>query len=215
MRDFSFPCHMQQGKEVFYLLKTENSAVRHGGIALFGNLRVMVIAALLAALSIVLGKYLAINLSQTVRVSFENLSIIMAGLLFGPIIGGVVGAVADLVGCVLVGYAINPIITAGAVLIGVISGLLGMCVLSRGAEKLGTWRIFLPVYAAHIVGSMVVKTIGMMVYYGTPPEIFYVRVPLYLAIALPEGYLLMLLFRSKTFTGELNRIISKKKRGSK
>jgi hypothetical protein len=24
MRDFSFPCHMQQGKEVFYLLKTEN-----------------------------------------------------------------------------------------------------------------------------------------------------------------------------------------------
>jgi hypothetical protein len=116
---------------------------------------------------------------------------------------------------VLVGYAINPIITAGAVLIGVISGLLGMCILSRGAEKLGTWRIFLPVYAAHIVGSMVVKTIGMMVYYGTPPEIFYVRVPLYLAIALPEGYLLILLFRSKTFTGELNRIISKKKRGSK
>ena len=189
--------------------------MRSGGLALFGNLRVMVIAALLAALSIVLGKYLAINLSQTVRISFENLSIILAGLLFGPLIGGVVGAVADLVGCVLVGYAINPIITAGAVLIGVIAGVVGMGITARGAEKLGTWRILLPVCAAHIVGSMVVKTIGMMVYYGTPAEIFYVRVPLYLAIALAEGYLMMLLFRSKTFTGELHRIIYKKKKVSK
>ena len=192
-----------------------SSVMRSGGLALFGNLRVMVIAALLAALSIVLGKYLAINVSQTVRISFENLSIILAGLLFGPLIGGVVGAVADLVGCVLVGYAINPIITAGAVLIGVISGVVGLCITARGAEKLGTWRIFVPVCAAHIVGSMVVKTIGMMVYYGTPAEIFYVRVPLYFAIALAEGYLMLLLFRSKTFTGELHRIIYKKKKVSK
>ena len=152
---------------------------------------------------------------ETVRISFENLSIILAGLLFGPLIGGVVGAVADLVGCVLVGYAINPIITAGAVLIGVISGVVGLCITARGAEKLGTWRIFVPVCAAHIVGSMAVKTIGMMVYYGTPAEIFYVRVPLYFAIALAEGYLMLLLFRSKTFTGELHRIIHKKKKVSK
>ena len=192
-----------------------HSSAHAGSLALFGSLRIMVIAALLSALSIVLGKYLAINLSQTVRVSFENLSIILAGLLFGPVIGAVVGAVADLVGCVLVGYAINPIITAGAVLIGGISGGVGLIVRSRGAERLGTWRIFLPVYAAHIVGSMVVKTIGMMVYYGTPPEIFYVRVPLYLVIALLEGYLLMLLFRSKTFTGEINRMTIHQKKVSK
>ena len=195
--------------------KMQHSSDRAGGIALFGNLRVMVVAALLAALSIVLGKYLAINLSETVRISFENLSIILAGLLFGPIIGGATGAVADLVGCLLVGYAINPIITAGAVLIGVISGAVGRAVAAHGAEQLGTWRIYLPVCAAHIVGSMIVKTVGMMVYYGTPAAIFCVRVPLYFAIALLEGYLLMLLFRSKTFVGELNRMMNKKKKVSK
>ena len=190
---------------------TQHPSARSGGIALFGNLRVLVIAALLAALSIVLGKYFAINLSETIRLSFENLSIILAGLLFGPLVGGVAGAVADLVGCVLVGYSINPIITAGAVLIGVISGVIGQCIAAHGMEKLGTWRIFLPVYAAHIVGSMLVKTIGMMVYYDTPVGIFLVRVPLYVVIAVLEGYLLMLLFRSKTFVGELNRIIHKKR----
>ena len=200
-------------------MKSENyekQPLRAGGIALFGNLRVMVVAALLSALSIVLGKYLAINLSETVRLSFENLSVILAGLLFGPIVGGTVGAVADLVGCVLVGFAINPIITAGAVLIGAVSGLVGQRITARyGMEKLGTWRIWLPVYAAHIVGSMVVKTVGMMVYYGTPPAIFLVRIPLYLVIGLLEGYLLMLLFRSKTFVGELGRIITNKKRTKK
>ena len=196
--------------------KTGNaSPMRAGGIALFGNLHVMVIAALLAALSIVLGKYLAINLSESVRLSFENLPLIMAGLFFGPMIGGVVGAVADLVGCVLVGYAINPIITAGAVLIGLTSGLVGMVAFPHKEGRWGTPRVFLPVYAAHIVGSMVVKTVGMMVYYGTPAEIFYVRVPLYLAIGLLEGYLIMLLFKNKAFIGELNRIIYRKTRKNK
>jgi ECF transporter S component (folate family) len=200
------------------MLKNENPekrAMRAGGIALFGNLRVMVIAALLSALSIVLGKYLAINLSETIRLSFENLSVILAGLLFGPIVGGAVGAVADLVGCLLVGFAINPIITAGAVLIGVVSGIVGQGIARHGMEKLGSWRIWLPVYAAHIVGSMVVKTIGMMVYYGTPPAIFFVRILLYLAIGLLEGYLLMLLFRSKTFVGELKNIMTNQKRTKK
>ncbi len=197
------------------MANSNKASLRGGGIAYFGNLRVMVVSALLAALSIVLGKYLAINLSETVRLSFENLPVIMAGLFFGPVIGGTVGAVADLVGCLLVGYAINPIITAGAVLIGMVSGTIGMLAFKQD-ERLGTWRVFIPVMAAHLVGSMVVKTVGMMVYYGTPPQIFFVRIPLYLAIGLLEGYLVMLLYRNKTFIGELNRIVSKKngKKGS-
>ena len=196
-------------------MKTEQHPMRGGGIALFGNLRVMVVAALLAALSIVLGKYLAINLSETVRLSFENLPLIMAGLFFGPLVGGVVGAVADLVGCILVGYAINPIITLGGILIGAVSGAIGLYAFPQREHRWGTWRVYLPVMAAHVVGSMVVKTIGMMVYYGTPPQIFLVRVPLYIAIGLLEGYLVMLLFRNKMFIGELNRIIHRKKEGVK
>ena len=83
------------------------------------HLRILCAAALLAALSIVLGKYLAINVTDSIRFSFENLSILLAGIFLGPLVGGIVGAVADLVGCLMVGYAINPLITLGAV--GVIS----------------------------------------------------------------------------------------------
>jgi hypothetical protein len=53
------------------------------------------------------------------------------------------------------------------------------------------------------------------VYYGTPPAIFFVRILLYLAIGLLEGYLLMLLFRSKTFVGELKNIMTNQKRTKK
>lgn len=77
--------------------KQENkrSLIGHAGIALFGNIRVMAVAALLTALSIVLGKYLAVNVTDSLRISFENLPILMAGLFFGPLIGGVVGAAAE------------------------------------------------------------------------------------------------------------------------
>ena len=188
----------------------KNKRSRLGGIALFGNLHVLVIAALLSALSIILGKYLAINLSETVRLSFENLPVIMAGLFFGPVIGGTVGAVSDIVGCFMVGYALNPVITAGAALIGVVSGAVGAFAFRGTPGWRGTWRVFIPVFASHAVGSMCVKTLGMMLYYGTPAAILFVRVPLYIVISILEGYAMLLLFNNKAFTGELYRIINKK-----
>ncbi|MBQ8403573.1 MAG: folate family ECF transporter S component [Clostridia bacterium] len=187
---------------------TENRRhTRAGGIALFGNLHVMVAAALLAALSIVLGKYLAFNIGETLRISFENLPVLMAGVFFGPAVGAMVGAVADLVGCFMVGYAINPVITLGSALVGAVSGAIAMYAFPRRAGWRATWRVFIPVMAAHTVGSMFVKTLGMMLYYGTPAEIFFVRIPLYIVIGFLEGYIIMLLFKNKTFAGELGRII--------
>lgn len=181
----------------------------HAGIALFGNIRVMAIAALLTALSIVLGKYLAVNVTDSLRISFENLPILMAGLFFGPLIGGVVGAAADMIGCFLVGYSINPIITLGAFLIGVISGIIGMYAFPGKENWRATPRVFLPVALSHIICSMGIKSLGMIVYFGTPWEILIMRVPIYIFTAAVEGYLIMLLFRNRNFSGLLSRIINK------
>ena len=82
------------------------------------------VCAVLAALSIVLGKYLAVNVGENFRFSLENLPLILAGIYLGPVAGAFVGAAADLVGCLMVGYAINPVITLGAVSIGLISGIV-------------------------------------------------------------------------------------------
>ena len=117
----------------------------------------------LIALSIVAGKYLAIRVGELFRFSLESTPILLAGILFGPVAGAAVGVIADLVGCVLVGYAINPLVTLGAAAIGALAGVLyARLPLRRGV------RLFLTVLGAHLVGSVLIKTFGLATYYDTP-----------------------------------------------
>ena len=185
-----------------------------------GALLRLCLSALLAALSIVLGKYLSIS-TPLFRLSFENLPILMAGIFLGPLAGGIVGGVADLLGCVLVGYTINPIITLGGILVGVLSGLVALLAkplsghLDHSPSTPRPLAIWCAVGVAHIVGSMLVKSIGLSVYYGAPLSTLVWRVPLYIVVGAAEGTVLVLLARNKLFTGELNRARSKKERGSR
>ena len=118
---------------------------------------------LLIALSIVAGKYLAIRVGELFRFSLENTPILLAGILFGPVAGAAVGVIADLVGCVLVGYAINPLVTLGAAAIGAMAGILyAHLPMRRGLRLLGA------VLGAHLVGSVLIKTFGLATYYDTP-----------------------------------------------
>ena len=169
------------------------------------GLRVLCTSALLAALSMVLGKYLAINITDSIRLSFENLPVLMAGIFLGPLVGASVGMVADLLGCILVGYSINPIITAGAVLIGLLSGLIARA-FTRGGRTLSPVAVYAAVYAAHVAGSMVVKSIGLAVYFSTPIQVLAFRIPVYLVVGALEGAVILLLSRNRLFTGELKKI---------
>lgn len=170
-------------------------------LRLFGNVRVLVITALLIALSIVFGKLLAFNIGP-LRISFENLPILMAGILFGPAIGVVAGIGADVIGCLIVGYAINPIITLGAALIGCISGLLFRLPVIRNVDV----RLVVSVFTAHIIASMIVKSAGLMLYYGYTIQSVALRIPLYIGISIVESAVLFALMRNKAFTRELEKI---------
>ena len=153
----------------------------------------LVIGAFLVALSIVCGKFLAIPVGEILRFSFENLPILLAGLAFGPVAGVMVGVSADLLGCVLRGYTINPWVTAGAVCIGLLAGLGGI-VLRRCS--LG-WRVSLTAVAAHLVGSVGIKTIGLAAYYDLPLwELTAWRLLNYMVVAAAEAALLYLLLRN-------------------
>ncbi len=133
-------------------------------VAVFGTLRILTISAVLCAMSIVLGKYLAIRGGDILRFSFENLPVILAGMMFGPLVGGAVGVVADLIGCLLVGYAINPVVTIGAALIGIVAGGV-----YRLTPKLSYgFRVTLSVVLAHLFGSVLVKTLGLAAFYAMP-----------------------------------------------
>lgn len=148
------------------------------------NTKIMVRLALFAAISIVLGKFLSIKIVSILRISFENLSVILAGYVYGPLAGALCGAVADILGCIMYGYSINPIITLGAVIIGCLSGLFGM----KGISKCP--NLALSVASSHLIGSIIVKSIGLYVYY--PPERYLIpwRIPIYIAIAVVEFMLI-------------------------
>ena len=166
-------------------------------VALFGSLTTMTVSAMMIALSAVIGYICktipALNLGTGLRITFENLPIIVAGIMFGPVVGGVVGAATDIISYFLSGqaYPINILVTLGATLIGVISGFL-----SRYAFKnKGYARIIIPSALAHVIGSMIIKPIGLFAFYGW--AVLW-RVPMYFVIAPMEIVIICLMYRNST-----------------
>lgn len=173
--------------------------------------RLLVSLAMLIAISIICGKYLAIKGGDILRFSFENLPIIFAGIAFGPISGAAVGIVADLIGCVLVGYAINPIVTVGAAAIGFVSGGVYLA-LSKLTSANKSVNVVISTLLAHIVGSVLIKTFGLAVFYSMPVWMLMLwRLLNYAIVGAVECVLLVILLRNK----QIIRIISDMKADGK
>lgn len=188
---------------------TENKINGIGSLKLFGNVKVLTSAALFMALSVVL-KVLAINLSDTIRIGFENLPILIAGIFFGPFIGGVVGVGADLVGCLVKGYEVNPIITVGAFCVGFVSGFIAQFIFKNDftAHKFG--KIVACVMSSYLIGSIIIKSIGMTVFFGSPfIPLILTRIPVCIATGSVEAGLIYLLMRSSVFNSAIERLCKK------
>ncbi len=169
----------------------------------FKSVRFLTTAAMLTALSVVIGivckNFLNFG-SGLFRVTFENLPIIMSGILLGPAAGGIVGAASDLVSYLLSSqiYPPNLIVTAGAVAVGVISGLIARF----AVKERGKAQIIAAGGLAHLVGSMIIKPIGLYQFYGI---LVLWRIPLYLVIAPVEILLLCWLLNRPS----INRLFPK------
>lgn len=183
-----------------YTTRQNNTVARN--IRLFGNLRVLIISGLFIAMSIVFGKFLAIPIGNSLRLSFENLTVIMAGIFFGPFVGGAVGLGADIIGSILKGYDINPIICIGAASVGIMSGLVSM-LLKKNNQTL---NVFLSVTVAHVIGSMLIKSAGLYIYFHTPLPVLALRIPLYIAIGLLEFAVIIMLLKNKAFSSMLYKV---------
>ena len=79
--------------------------------------------ALLVAMQLVLGRVLVIELGPY-RISVGSVCTILAGVWLGPAAGAACGFSADLIGCFMKGYAVNPLITVAAILWGLIPALM-------------------------------------------------------------------------------------------
>lgn len=170
-------------KEVFYLRKTIKLKGRSSALTL-------AVLGILVALSIVLGKVLSVTVGAF-RVSLENLPVILAAVWFGPVAGMAVGVLADVVGSLLVGFVINPMITVGAGAVGLVAGVA----FKVFAKMATTERLGLAVFWAHLVGSVVIKSVGLRVYYGYPWSVLWLRLPLYVVIGVIEMVILREILR--------------------
>ncbi len=169
----------------------------------FRSVKALTVAAMLCALSVVIGIFCKnfLNFGNGLfRVTFENLPIVLSGFCFGPVVGGMVGVATDLISYLLSNqaYPINPLVTLGACVVGVVAG-----VLYRLPLKNRDFRVILATLSGHLAGSVVLKSIGLYQFYGM--SILF-RVPLSIAIAAAEAILLCFLYRRESFRRILERL---------
>ena len=117
--------------------------------------------ALLIAMHLVLTRVLVIDLGAY-RISVGSVTTILAGLWLGPIAGGVC---ADIIGCFMKGYAVNPFITVAAILWGVLPALARP--LFANKKKTGkTVVICISIVITAILSSLVLTTAGLVIMLG-------------------------------------------------
>lgn len=144
--------------------------------------RTLAYCALLAALSVVLARMVGLMPSQAARYSIEAVPIFIAGMLFGPLPGAMVGFVADFVGCLFSAYGYNPIFSVPPILYGLFAGLFQDFL----ANKVSFFRLVLAFLPPVILGSVLYQSAALtyMYYKGS----------------FLEGFLLYLSTRSVQFT---------------
>lgn len=121
----------------------------------------LVMMAALAAMQIILSRFLGIQVSDTLRLSFESIPVVLAGLWLGPVCGGIVGFVADTVGTLISGLSWFPPLALNPIMEGVVAGLLARYFI-RGdiGESRGAWKVTLTAVITGILNAFVVGLIG-------------------------------------------------------
>jgi ECF transporter S component (folate family) len=157
----------------------------------------LTLSAMLIAMSVVIGIFCKTFLNFAgglFRITFENLPIILSGIMFGPVIATVVGVATDLISYLLSPqiYPPNLVVTLGAATIGFLSGFISHVLI----KKRGCTQIIVSRAVAHVIGSMIIKSIGLFSFYSW--AVLW-RVPTYFVIAAIEIIILCLLYKNSTF----------------
>lgn len=141
------------------------------------DVRTVVKAGFLVAISIVMTRFAYIMLPiggvSGMRISFGELPIMLSGFLFGPLVGGLTGIAAD-----LIGVLVNPQgpyfpgFTISSMMWGVIPGLM-MKVFNKGKDY-SLFKVMLTVAIGYLVVSLALNTLWLSILYSAA---FFVLLP--------------------------------------
>ncbi|NLJ56176.1 MAG: folate family ECF transporter S component [Firmicutes bacterium] len=161
--------------------------------------RVLTRMALLIALNVILERTLSLRIVlggvEGIRIGFGPLPVVFAGIFLGPLAGGLVGAVGD-----LIGFFINPTgpymphFMLTAALRGALPGLL-ILLAGKGRREVGVFPLFLAVASMFVLVNVFLlpyfleTLFGVMRAVTVPPKIgeAVVLIPAYTAILYALG----------------------------
>lgn len=161
-------CHQRVS---FSLVQASAMVQREGGVKM--KTRKVVYLAFLIALSIILTRLLSLRIAiggvEGIRIGFGGLPIIFAGVIFGPLAGGIVGALSD-----ILGFMINPMgaymphFTLTSFLTGFIPGLLTMYLFK---SNLNFWTLVISISIGQVITSVIMVPIFLQSLFGVPLKV--------------------------------------------
>lgn len=145
------------------------------------KLKIITFSALLIALEIVLNRFCSIN-NAGWKIGFSFVPVVVAALLYGPVVGAIVGGLGDLIGALL--FPIGPYFpgfTVCAALTGFVYGLflyrkgdddgvrrtVGGFSLFKNESKVEFIHIIAPVLINSIVIGLFINTTWVSILYGS------------------------------------------------
>jgi riboflavin transporter len=125
-------------------------------------------AALLIALSVVLSAWLSFPLDlfgvYIKKIGFGSVPVMLGGMLFGPVVGGIIGALSDVLQYIIAPKgAYIPLFTLTNLLIGVIPSLFFLW--DRSDRRKGGWaflKVLLAVAVTYAVCSVFLNTLWLL-----------------------------------------------------
>ncbi|NLZ51585.1 MAG: folate family ECF transporter S component [Thermoanaerobacteraceae bacterium] len=128
------------------------------------NTKTIVVSGFLIALNIVLSRMLIIP----GLINFGGFPIIFGGIVFGPMVGGIVGAVGDVVSHILRPMGtFMPHFTLTSALTGVIPGIL-VRVLNLDRNEPSLWKIFIAIFIGQVTTSVFMVPYFRNILFGHP-----------------------------------------------
>ncbi|MCR5451187.1 MAG: folate family ECF transporter S component [Lachnospiraceae bacterium] len=124
------------------------------------NIKVLTTCAMLVALAVILA-FLKIPVNQFIELRFDSLPIALAGYLFGPAVGGIVGGITDIAGYIVRPTgAFFPGFTVSAIVAGVIYGIV------LHGKKATVLRVFIAQLLRTVVVGLLLNPLWLSILYG-------------------------------------------------
>jgi ECF transporter S component (folate family) len=133
------------------------------------ELKMLIVMALLTAIGAVFKAFISVDLffgaMKISDLSLIALPVMLAGIYYGPLAGGIVGFVSEMASFFImpVGGGYNPAFSAVMAVTGIIAGLFYL-----KSQKTGLWKTIIMVVVSELICTALLTTLLIHLFYGIP-----------------------------------------------